>query len=184
MTTQTIKEETNMAKKSSWLLVGLFVMSVGLLCSVTQAMAETLSYKFLLPVTQRQGVQIGDVGSHWVGMVVREGSVALGTGDMAWVKGVLTFDAIKGGGPFIHYSTLTFQDGSTIMTHTKGISNEHSASGLHENKSTGEIIKGTGRFEGIKGTVSSWSRSMPVEKGELGEKVLGEGTLTYTLPQK
>lgn len=75
-----------MVKKSSWLFIGSFVISVGLLCSVPQAMAETLSYKFLLPVTQRQAVQIGDVTSHWVGFVVREGSVALGTGEMAWVK--------------------------------------------------------------------------------------------------
>lgn len=172
-----------MAKKSSWLLRGSFVISVGLLCSVPQAMAETLSYKFLLPVTQRQVVQIGDVPSHGVGFAVREGSVALGTGEMAWVKSVNTWDVIKGGGPFIAYHTLTFQDGSTIITHNKGISKEHSASGPPEIKITGEIIKGTGRFEGIKGTVSTWNKSMPLEKGELGEKVLGEATLTYTLPK-
>jgi hypothetical protein len=53
---------------------------------------------------------------------VREGSAVLETGEMAWVKGVLTSDVIKGGGPFIAYSTLTFQDGSTIITLTKGIS--------------------------------------------------------------
>jgi len=147
-------------------------------------MGETLSYKFLLPVKQRQGVQIGDVASHWVGFVVREGSVALGTGEMAWVKGVLTFDVIKGGGPFSTYSTLIFQDSSRIIIHTKGISKEHSASGPPEIKTTGEIIKGTGRFEGIKGTVSAWNKSMPLEKGELGEKILGEATLTYTLPKK
>ena len=89
-----------------------------------------------------------------------------------------------GGGPFISYSTLTFQDGSTIITHNKGISKEHSASGPPEIKITAEIIKGTGRFEGIKGTVSTWNKAMPLEKGELGEKILGETTLTYTLPKK
>jgi hypothetical protein len=173
-----------MAKKSRWVFIALFGISVGLLYSVPQAMAETLSYKFLLPVTQRQAVQIGDVTNHWVGLVVREGSVAFGTGEMAWVKSVNTWDVIKGGGPFIAYSTLTFQDGSTIITHNKGISKEHSAGGPPEINITVEIIKGTGRFEGIKGTVSTWNKSMPLEKGELGEKVLGEATMTYTLPQK
>jgi hypothetical protein len=173
-----------MAKKTSWLVVSLFVISIGLLCSMPQAMAETLSYKFLLPVTLRQVVPVGDVPNHGVGIVVREGSVALGTGEMAWVKGVATFDVIKGGGPFISYSTLTFQDGSTVITHNKGISKEHSASGPPEIKITAEIIKGTGRFEGIKGTVSTWNKAMPLEKGELGEKILGETTLTYTLPKK
>jgi hypothetical protein len=173
-----------MAKKTSWLIVSLFVISVGFLCSIPQAMAETLSYKFLTPVTLRQVVQVGDVPSHWVGIMVREGSAALETGEMAWGKGVMTFDVIKGGGPFILYSTLTFQDGSTIITQTKGVSEEHSASGPPEVRSTSEIIKGTGRFEGIKGTVSGLTKSMPLEKGELGEKSLGERTMNYTLPKK
>jgi len=173
-----------MVKKSSWLIVSLFVFSVGFLCSVPQAMAETLSYKFLIPVTQRQVVQVGDVPNHWVGIVVREGSATLETGEMAWVKGVASFDTIKGGGPFILYSTLTFQDGSTIITLLKGISEEHSASGPPEVRNTSEIIKGTGRFEGIKGTVSGATKSMPLEKGELGEKALGERTMNYTLPKK
>ena len=84
-----------MTKKSSWLIVGLFVISIGILCSMPQAMAETLSYKFLIPVTLRQVVQVGDVPSHWVGIMVREGSAALETGEMAWVKGVMTFDVSR-----------------------------------------------------------------------------------------
>jgi hypothetical protein len=174
-----------MVKKSSWVLIALFVISVGLLCSVPHAIAETLSYKSFLHVTQSQMVQIGDVASHWVALVVREGAAALGTGEMVWAKGVQTFDVIDGGGPYSVYTTLTFQDGSTIITLTKGISEKHQGSGHPaEAKRTGEIIKGTGRFEGIKGTSSTSSKQIPPEKGELGTKMLGEGTLTYTLPKK
>jgi hypothetical protein len=54
-------------KKSSWVLIALFVISVGLLCSVPQAMAETMNHKAFLHVTQSQNVQIGDVANHWVG---------------------------------------------------------------------------------------------------------------------
>ena len=49
---------------------------------------------------------------------------------------------------------------------------------------TGEIIKGTGRFEGIKGTQTAKAKYLPVEKGEAGPKGIGEGTITYTLPSK
>ena len=173
-----------MAKKSSWVLVGLFVISVGILCCVPEPMAEILNYKSFVHVTQKQRVQIGDVAGHVVVFEVREGSAVLENGEMAWVKAVLTSDVIKGGGPFTSYSTFSFQDGSTIITRTKGTSGEHSASGPPESKITPEIIKGTGRFEGIKGTVSTRNRFMPLEKGELGEKVLGEGTFNYTLPSK
>jgi hypothetical protein len=47
-----------------------------------------------------------------------------------------------------------------------------------------EIIKGTGRFEGIKGTQSAKAKYLPLEKGEGGSKGYGEGTITYTLPPK
>ena len=167
-----------MAKKSSWVLIVLFVISVGLLCSVPQVIAETLSFKSFLHVTQSQMVQIGDVASHWVAIVVREGAAALETGEMAWAKGVLTYDVIDGGGPWTLYTILTFQDGSTIISLSKGISEKHSVSShLEASKRTGEIIKGTGRFEGIKGTVSASVKQIPLEKGELGPKALGEGTL-------
>ena len=149
-----------------------------------QAKAETLNYKTFMHVTQSQMVQIRDVASHWVALVVREGAAALESGEMAWAKGVVTFDVIDGGGPWNLYLTLTFQDGSTIITFSKGMSEKHSASGHEDQKRSGEIIKGTGRFEGIKGTVSASTKQIPPEKGELGAKVIGEGTLTYTLSKK
>jgi hypothetical protein len=182
--TKTKKEETIMTKKSSWLIVGLFVISVGLLCFVPQAMAETLSYKFFLPVTQREMIPIGDVEGHGVGFLVRQGAVFLENGEMAWAKSVVLFDMIKGAGPFDQYSTLTFQDGSTIITRTKGTAEATPTGVSTAAKWTGEIIKGTGRFEGIKGTGTSTAKMLPPGKDELGGKSLGEGTLTYTLPKK
>lgn len=49
---------------------------------------------------------------------------------------------------------------------------------------TSEIIKGTGRFEGIKETQAGKAKYLPVEKGEAGPKGIAEGTITYTLPPK
>jgi hypothetical protein len=53
-------------------------------------------------------------------------------------------------------------------------------------KGTGEFTKGTGRYEGIKGSLT-WSgkryTDYSKEKGTLADFVL-EVTATYTLPQK
>ena len=163
-------------------LTSLFVIGIWSIGAVPQGVAETLSYKFFFPVTQREMIPIGDVEGHGVGFLVRQGAVYLENGEMAWGKSVVLFDMIKGAGPFDQYSTLTFQDGSTIITRTKGTT-EVIPTGA-ASKWTGEIIKGTGRFEGIKGTGTSTAKQLPPEKGELGGKALGEGTLTFTLPNK
>jgi hypothetical protein len=47
-----------------------------------------------------------------------------------------------------------------------------------------EIIKGIGRFEGIKGTQSAKAKYLPIEKGEAEPKGYREGTITYTLSPK
>ena len=58
---------------------------------------------------------------------------------------------------------------------------------IHSKRSsawTSEIIKGTGRFDGIKGTQSVKTKYLPLGKGEVAPKGYGEGTITYTLPPK
>jgi hypothetical protein len=50
-------------------------------------------------------------------------------------------------------------------------------------KTTTEIIKGTGRFEGIKGTTSSIGKTFPGSKGE-AYRYTDDVTFTYTLPPK
>jgi hypothetical protein len=78
----------------------------------------------------------------------------------------------------MQYTTIKFPDGSTIMIKTQG------TMGAGAGGWTSEIIKGTGRFEGIKGTLSAKAKYLPVEPGEAGAKGYGEGTITYTLPPK
>jgi hypothetical protein len=61
---------------------------------------------------------------------------------------------------------------------------EGTETGISQSRITREIVKGTGRFEGIKGTGTSKVKYLPLEKGEAGQKGIGEGALTYTLPPK
>ncbi len=50
-------------------------------------------------------------------------------------------------------------------------------------KASAEIIKGTGRFEGIKGTVSATGKNFLATKEEAA-RAFNDVTLTYTLPTK
>jgi hypothetical protein len=162
----------------------IFVIGIWLLGLVPQAMAETLNFKWFNHVTKQEDAPIPDADGHFVGFYMREGVVIFESGELAWSKGIGFFDLTKGAGTFTQYAIQTFQDGSTITTLRKGTTGATPASVSSAAKSTAEIIHGTGRFQGIKGTMTSSSKLLPPEKGELGGKSLGEGTYTYTLPSK
>jgi hypothetical protein len=51
-------------------------------------------------------------------------------------------------------------------------------------KWSAEIIHGTGRFQGIKGTETGTDKLLPREKEEILGKAVGEGAITYSLPSK
>jgi len=165
-------------------VASIFVLGIWLLGSVPQAMAETMNYKWFNRMTKMERFPIPDAEGHSVSLWVREGAIILNSGELAWIKTIGFSDATKGAGTLITYSILTFQDGSTIIQHRKGTQQATPAGVLSAVKQTGEIIHGTGRFQGIKGTVTTSSKLLPPEKEELSGKSLGEGTMVYTLSSK
>ncbi|MBU1207984.1 MAG: hypothetical protein KKH04_13825 [Proteobacteria bacterium] len=84
----------------------------------------------------------------------------------------------------MQYVTVNFEDGSTIIIKSYGTLGGTAAGALASGGWTSEIIQGTGRFQGIKGTQAAKAKYLPIEKGEAGPKGYGEGTITYTLPSK
>jgi len=165
-------------------LIGIIVAVVWLLGPVAQAMAESMKYKFLGHVTKTEAISIDDVEGHFVGLTVIDGVVVFENGEMAPFRGVVTSDIIKGKGSFDKYTTITFGDGSRIVSKLRGTTGVTSAETASSAVLTGELIKGTGRFEGIKGIANSSLKILPPEKGELGGKRVGECTISYTLPSK
>ncbi len=164
-------------KRSMWVLFGIIVISPWFLGSVIQAGAETMNFKFFSHVTRNEAFPVGDIEGHNVSINVREGAVIFASGELAWMKAINSQDAVKGATTFDQYYTVTFQDGSKITAHTKG----KGAAG--KAKWEGEIINGTGRFQGIKGTAAAEIKFVP-PKDELGLKALGEATFNYTVPSK
>jgi len=171
-------------KKSTWVLFGILSISAWVLGSAIQAGAETLNYKFYTWVNKGEIVPIGDVEGHNVTLIMRGAFYVFENGEVATTDTVTIGDLTKGSGSFKGYFTIKFGDGSTIMVRTQGTLGGTAAGTLGSSGSTSEIIKGTGRFEGIKGTQSAKTKYLPLEKGEAAPKGYGEGTITYTLPPK
>jgi hypothetical protein len=153
--------------------------------SGAQATAGTLNYKSFNHVTKHEVVPIADAVGHVIGVQVREGTAIFENGDLAWMKATLLIDVIKGSGTLESYTTYTFLDGSMVITHNKGAIQGTPQGVSSESKISGDVIHGTGRFQGIKGTVTTTTKMLPAEKGELAPKAVAENnTLIYTLPGK
>jgi hypothetical protein len=172
-----------MAKKLMFALFCILVISTWAFGSAIQAAAETMNFKTYSYVVKSETVSIGDVEDHILGLETRRGFSLFENGDVATGILFVMGDYIKGLGSNTSYGTITFLDGSTIMTKRQmTITASEGASDSGGLK--GEIIKGTGRFEGIKGTITQKTKWLPLEKGEAGRKTISEVTITYTLPSK
>jgi hypothetical protein len=165
-------------QKSLRVHVGIVVISAWMLGSALPGGAEELHYKFYTWMIKSESVPVADVEGHTVALGSRGAFYVFDTGDVATMKHVYTADLIKGAGPFMQYVTITFPDGATITWKSQG------TVGAGAGGWTSEILKGTGRFEGIKGTQSGSAKYLPIEPGEAGPKGYGAGTITYTLPPK
>jgi hypothetical protein len=165
-------------------MASIFVGGMWLLGSVPQASAETLNFKSFTHVTKAEIVPIADVEGHVLILTVREGVAVFQNGEWAWSRSATFRDLTKGAGPGDNYTTYTFLDGSTFTLHRKGTV-EATPQGVTSGSAwTGDVIHGTGRFQGIKGTMTMSSKILPLEKGESVGKALSEGTLVYTVPGK
>ena len=159
-------------KKSKWVLFGVLLTSAWVLGSAIEARAETMNFKFYTWVIKSESASISDMEGHVVSFIMRGGFYVFENGEVATANQVATTDHIKGAGPFISYVTINFADGSTIVIKKQGRWEgvPTASPSLVDWKS--EIIKGTGRFEGIKGTQTHPDKAkvFPLEKGEVFPK--------------
>jgi hypothetical protein len=181
------KEKTFMAKrKSIWILFGILVISTWVLGPAIQAGAETMNCKTSGNSVKREAAQIPDVEGHTININMREGLAFFENGEVAALKSSSTWDGISGKrGRSQGYMAFTFVDGSTIIiSFLQMLEADQEGKLSYFTKSTGEILKGTGRFEGIKGSASGTGKQLKAEKGELTGKTANDWTYTYTLPTK
>jgi hypothetical protein len=153
---KTKKEETIMKKNKMKITIlsciSVFLIASFVLMPATQAKAETMKYNYTSQITKMEYVLFPDVKGHVVGVFERRG-VAIFKNEVASVDLRGTFDYIKKKGPWEGYTITTFKDGSTFTQKFQGTST-FAPDGTKLLKGKGKYIKGTGRFEGIKGEIS------------------------------
>ncbi len=171
-------------KRSMWSFLGILVVFAWVLGSAIQAEAETMKFKVYTYVTKGEAAMVGDVEGHALGLYVRRAFCVFENGEVATCLTTITNDTTRGAGTTFLYRLYTFPDGSTVVTKLQGTIGGTAVGVITSAALTGEIIRGTGRFEGIKGTETSAFKYLPVEKGEAGAKGIGETTFNYTLPSK
>jgi len=169
------------AKKSLCFSLGLFVIMVWIWGFAAPALSETLKCKSETKVREQNMDVVTD--EHYVGATMREGSVTCDNGEMATVRSYSTWDVIfKKEGFSQSYSVLTFNDNSKILTKFQGRQipdPEGKADWIWSGMTgTSEILNGTNRFKGIKGSVSFEGKQLPSKIST------SEWTFIYTLPPK
>lgn len=171
-------------KKSIFVLLGVFFFMAGVLGSANGVSAETLKLIVSNVVTKFEAFPVGTVEEPGITFVVRDGVFVSENGELGSFKAVVAAEWTKGKGhSFLGYTVYIFGDGSTIVgTFQAGTAwpDPEGKVGAIQ-KASGELIKGSGRFKGIKGTQSMTGKLLKLLKGETASKAYNEFILTYTL---
>lgn len=163
--------------------IGVSLITFFMLAPAARAGEKRMTYKIASSVTKMEVVPISDIKGHIIGVMERRGVAIYENWETAAYHSQIIFDSIKGqGATFSGYANLSFADGSSIISKFTGAAPE--VKGKKIVKGTGDYIKGTGRFEGIKGKLSfSGKYVTPYTKDTTKGDMVLEITSTYTLPK-
>jgi hypothetical protein len=165
-------------KKSVWVLLGILVISSLVLGPAIQAGAETLKCKSAQTATKDERMEVGDEEAHVLALQRMEGLAYCESGEIVKMRSDAIFDRSAKGVQALGYTFFTFEDGSTIVNRFQRLIGPDGSA-----KASSELIKGTGRFEGIKGTTSATGKNFSPSKQEPA-RAFTDHTFTYTLPTK
>jgi hypothetical protein len=168
-------------------VVSIFIIAIWLLVPATQADAKTVKgkHKIVAPLTRVEWIAVPDMEKHVIVLYERRGVAIFENGETPAYHTRGTSDTIKGQGSFHGYSDYLFKDGSTIISEYTGTLTLAPGEKLRTIKGEAKYIKGTGRFEGIKGKASFIGNYVtPYTKDETKGDAIMDVTATYTLPSK
>ena len=132
--------------------------AVALLIWAAPAMAgEKMTWKEVSHLTQVHKIQVADAGDHLLGVYEHRGVVLFPNGQDGSYVAQGRFDVYdREGGERKHdgYGKISFSDGSTIYFTCQGEETFKEGSKLPWVSGQGAFMKGTGRYKGIKGTLT------------------------------
>ena len=128
-------------------------MVFGLL--VAHVEAETMNFKLVSKIEKAERVKVTEPEGVVIGVRDRKGLSIFDNGEIATTNCRGIFDTKKG---FQGYSSLSFEDGSTLVLSWKGPTSQSRSEKYWEYGIEVEFVEGTGRFKGIKGSGSYKSK--------------------------
>jgi hypothetical protein len=140
--------------------------------SVSSFQVETTSY-----FVSTERLPVGDEKGHFIGLGKREGEAIFPNGETAKYLNIYTLDFRLVGGTATGYSKFIFDDDSTIIC--SWTAEIPIANGLFSKQGEGTIVKGTGRFEGLKGTTVLTGKQL--KPASQDPKLTATTTYTFTL---
>ena len=162
--------------------IGVFLIAALILVPAAKAGEKTVKFKFVAPITKVEIIRVPDMKGHVIGVLERRGIAIYENGETAAYHAMVSFDAFKEQATWSAYSELSFADGSTFICKAQGTRTGNMPRLI---KGTGKYIKGTGRFEGIKGELTYDGKQVtPYTKDATKGDLVCEVTSTYTLPKK
>jgi hypothetical protein len=171
-------------RRSIWILIGMIVITAWLLGSVTQVGAESFTVKArqIQHTTKAHIIEVGDVPGHILAAYEAAGLVFSEDGEVATLSGRGMIDYTHGSGTAQGYNLHTYEDGSTTWAKWRGTATA-APDGKTSLEGTWEYIKGTGRFEGIRGGETFTGKRFAPVPG-MATQHYSDITGTYTLPSK
>ena len=136
-----------MKRLSMSLLVVVLGLVFGLLA--THVEAETMNFKLVSEIEKAERVKVTEAEGIVIGVLDRKGLSIFDNGEIAITNCRGIFDTKKG---FQGYSSLSFEDGSTLVLSWKGPTSRSRSEKYSEYGIDVEFVEGTGRFKGVKGS--------------------------------
>ena len=163
-----------------WILA--FFLFVGFGPLVTNVEAENMNFKLVSMYDKIERVKVAEAEGVMIGVMDRKGLSIFDNGEIALTNCRGIFDTKKG---FQGYSSLIFEDGSTLVLSWKGPTSNSADKKYWEYGIAVEYVEGTGRFKGVKGS-GSYKAKAPIWDDDYKAKgfTLYEFSGTYTLPSQ
>ena len=150
--------------------------------SVSIALAEEAEWTVASYITKAELLPVPDAEKHAVGMYERRGVANFKNGETAAYHTRGTYDFTMGNGPFRGYTDMTYNDGSMVVVkYTGELASEPGK--LPTLTGKGEYVKGTGKYEGIKGNISFTGKYITPHNEETKGDQIVNAKGTFTLPK-
>lgn len=171
--------------KKVWVItIGSLIVLTCVGIVVTAAAADTTKSRVTSYITRMEVVPVTDVPGHVCGLYERRGVAVFEDGEEAAYRNCGMLDLVNKSGTFQGYCILTYKDGSTIIIKNRGTLMNPEAGKFPVSEGTGSYIRGTGRFEGINGSLTFKGHYLtPYSKDTKGDMITVT-TGTYTLPSR